>query len=135
MVRDAETARDIAQEVFLSAYRIASAEPERVLTKAWLYKVAANGAISHLRRKKIVPFVPMSEHGREAVVKCGEEMLALRNDVMSAIRALPQDQRSAVILTLCYGYSSNEAAQMLHTSSDAVRQRVCRGLRRLRALL
>jgi DNA-directed RNA polymerase specialized sigma24 family protein len=32
MVRDAETARDIAQEAFLCAYRIASAEPERVPT-------------------------------------------------------------------------------------------------------
>jgi RNA polymerase sigma-70 factor (ECF subfamily) len=59
----------------------------------------------------------------------------LRNDVLAAIRTLPEDQRAAVILTLCYGYSSNEAAEMLHSSSDAIRQRVCRGLRRMRALL
>lgn len=135
IVRDAETARDIAQDVFLSAYRVVSIEPERVLTKAWLYKVAMNCAISHLRRNKIVPFVPMSERGGEAITQFGDDMLAVRNDVLAAIRALPQDQRSAVILTLCYGYSSNEAGDMLHVSADAVRQRVCRGLRRLRAVL
>jgi RNA polymerase sigma-70 factor (ECF subfamily) len=135
IVRDAETARDIAQEVFVSAYRIVSAEPDRVLTKAWLYKVAINGAISFLRRKKIVAFVPMSEHAEEAVARSADETLAVRSDVLAALRTLPGEQRSAVILTLCYGYSSSEVGEMLHASSEAVRQRVCRALRRMRALL
>jgi RNA polymerase sigma-70 factor (ECF subfamily) len=135
MVRDAETARDITQDVFLSAYRIVSAEPERVLTKAWLYKVAANGAISFLRRKKIVAFLPMTDHGSEAITPCSDETLAARSDVLAAVRALPEEQRAAVVLTLCYGYSSIEAGEMLHVSSDVIRQRVCRGLRRMRGLL
>lgn len=135
MVRDTETARDIAQEAFLSAYRIKSAEPDRVLTKAWLYKVACNGALSFLRRKKIVTFVPMNERETEWFTRNGDDALAVRNDVLAALRTLPQDQRAAVVLTLCHGYSSQEAAEMLHATADAVRQRVCRGLRKLRALL
>ena len=135
MVRDVETARDIAQEAFLSAYRIKSAEPDRVLTKAWLYKVACNGALSFLRRKKIVTFIPMSERETEWLGRHADDTLAVRNDVLNALRKLPDDQRAAIVLTLCHGYSSNEAAEMLQSSSDAVRQRVCRGLRKLRALL
>jgi RNA polymerase sigma factor (sigma-70 family) len=77
----------------------------------------------------------MSEYAEEAVTRSGDETLAVRNDVLAALKTLPEEQRSAVILTLCYGYSSNEVAEMLHTTSDAVRQRVCRGLRRIRALL
>lgn len=132
---DGEAARDLAQDVFLRAYRITSREPERVLSKAWLYTVARNGAFSFLRRKKIVQFLPINDNDVERFGRPHDESAAVRSDVLAAVATLPEEQRAAVVLTLCYGYSSQEAAAILNASSDAVRQRVCRALKRLRAAL
>jgi DNA-directed RNA polymerase specialized sigma24 family protein len=48
---------------------------------------------------------------------------------------LAPDQSAALLLTSYAGYSSSEAATILGTTSDAVRQRVCRAMRILRAMM
>ena len=48
MVGDAESALDLTQEVFLSAYRMLRADPERELNAGWLYRAATNAGISFL---------------------------------------------------------------------------------------
>ncbi|HEY8021858.1 MAG TPA: sigma-70 family RNA polymerase sigma factor, partial [Thermoanaerobaculia bacterium] len=50
MVGDPETAEDLSQEVFVKAYRaLASYDPSRKLS-SWLFKIAHNATIDHLRR-------------------------------------------------------------------------------------
>src|SRR5580693_6399852 len=66
MVGDAEVALDLTQDVFLSAYRMLQADPNRELSAGWLYRAATNGAISFLRRKKILRVLPLDrevDHG------------------------------------------------------------------------
>lgn len=60
MVGDAELAQDLAQETFLSAYG-AWPNPEPTHLGAWLYRIATNHALSHLRRRKVIRWVPFSQ--------------------------------------------------------------------------
>ena len=134
MVGDAEVALDLSQDVFLAAYRILKAEPERELTAGWLYRVATNGAISFMRRRKIVRMLPLDRDVDREQWRI-DERSAASVDLQAALRRLPPEQSAAVLLTSYAGYSSQEAAAILGTTSDAIRQRVCRAMRMLRTVM
>ncbi|MFN2448613.1 MAG: RNA polymerase sigma factor [Candidatus Baltobacteraceae bacterium] len=134
MVGDADIALDIAQDVFFAAYRTLRADPARPLTAGWLYKTATNTAISHLRRKKIVRFLSLDRDADLRSLRI-DERSAASIDLQAAIAKIPPEQAAAIMLTSYAGYSSQEAAAVLGTSADAVRQRVCRAMRTLRAAM
>lgn len=134
MVGDPDVALDIAQDVFFAAYRALQSDPERPLSAGWLYKTATNTAISFLRRKKIVRFMPLDRDQEVRGLRIDERSVA-SVDLQSAMHRLPGDQAAAIMLTSYAGYSSQEAAVILGTSADAVRQRVCRAMRTLRTVM
>jgi RNA polymerase sigma factor (sigma-70 family) len=134
MVGDAEVALDLTQEVFLSAYRMLKADPQRELTAGWLYRAATNGAISFLRRKRILRMLPLDREIDRSTWRV-DERSAASVDLQVALGRLPPDQSAALLLTSYAGYSSTEAASMLGTTSSAVRQRVCRAMRILRTIM
>jgi RNA polymerase sigma-70 factor (ECF subfamily) len=134
MVGDADIALDLTQDVFLAAYRILKTDPERELTAGWLYRAATNSAISMMRRKKIVRMVTLDREVDRDDWRI-DERSAASVDLQAALAKLPAEQSAAVLLTSYAGYSSQEAADMLGTTPDAVRQRVCRAMRVLRSIL
>ncbi|GAC1504233.1 MAG: hypothetical protein NVS1B14_10000 [Vulcanimicrobiaceae bacterium] len=134
MVGDPDVALDLAQDVFFAAYRTLQTDPERPLSAGWLYKTATNSAISFLRRKKIVRFSPLDRDCEVRGLRI-DERSAASIDLQGARRRLPGEQAAAVLLTSYAGYSSQEAAAILGTSPDAVRQRVCRAMRTLRVVM
>jgi RNA polymerase sigma-70 factor, ECF subfamily len=134
MVGDTEVALDLTQEVFLSAYRMLKADPARELSAGWLYRAATNAGISFLRRKKILRMVPLDREVDRSSWRV-DERSAASLDLQAALARLAPDQSAALLLTSYAGYSSSEAATILGTTSDAVRQRVCRAMRVLRAMM
>lgn len=134
MVGDPDVALDIAQDVFFAAYRTLQNDPDRPLTAGWLYKTATNTAISFLRRKKIVRFMPLDRDVEPVGLRI-DERSASSIDLQTALGRLPADQAAAIMLTSYAGYSSQEAAAVLGTTADAVRQRVCRAMRTLRTVM
>ncbi|HET6275414.1 MAG TPA: RNA polymerase sigma factor [Candidatus Cybelea sp.] len=134
MVGDAEAALDLTQDVFLSAYRMLQADSTRELSAGWLYRAATNAAISFLRRKKILRVLPLDREIDRSAWRVDERSTASL-DLQSALMRLPPEQSAALLLTSYAGYSSSEAAAILGTTSDAVRQRVCRAMRVLRATM
>ncbi len=132
-VSDGDFALDIVQDVFFAAYRMLRSDPARELTAGWLYKTATNHAISYLRKKKRRgETVPL---GDDAGAFRTDESSAMQLDLQRALGALGEEQLACVLLTTYAGYSSAEAATILGTSADAVRQRVCRAMRTLRTSL
>ena len=134
MVGDPDVAMDIAQDVFFAAYRTIAGDPDRPLTAGWLYKTATNNAISFLRRKKIIRFTPLDRDWEVRGLRI-DERSAASIDLQVAMSRLPGDQAAALMLTTYTGYTSQEAAAILGTTADAVRQRVCRAMRTLRAVM
>jgi RNA polymerase sigma-70 factor, ECF subfamily len=134
MVGDADVALDLSQDVFLAAFRVLKEDPARELTAGWLYRAATNGAISFLRRRKIVRMLPLDREVDRAGWRI-DERSAASMDLQAALAQLPADQSAAVLLTSYAGYSSQEAAAMLATTPEAIRQRVCRAMRTLRTMM
>ncbi len=134
MVGDPDAALDISQEVFLAAYRTLQADPERPLSAGWLYKTATNNAISFLRRKKILRFSSLDAYREIRGLRIDERTVASL-DLQTALAKIPAEQAAALMLTSYAGYSSGEAAAILGTSPEAVRQRVCRAVKVLRLVM
>lgn len=134
MVGDAEVALDLTQDVFLSAYRTLQADPTRELRVGWLYRAATNAAISFMRRRKILHVLPLDRDSDRSTWRIDEHG-AQSVDLQAALARLPAEQTAALLMTSYAGYSSSEAAQILGTSADAVRQRVCRAMKTLRHVM
>ncbi len=132
-VADRDLALDLTQDVFLAAHRMLRADPARPLTAGWLYKTATNHAISYLRKRKRRAETAVLDEtlGAFRVDERSAEML----DLQAALASLLPEQLACVMLTTYAGYSSSEAALILGTSPEAVRQRVCRAMRSLRTAL
>ena len=132
-VNDADLALDVVQDVFFSAYKMLRADPTRPLTAGWLYKTATNHSITYLRKKtrrgETLPLEEASSAFRT------DECSAVSLDLQAALASLGEEQLACVMLTSYAGYSSAEAALILGTSADAVRQRVCRAMRAMRKTL
>jgi RNA polymerase sigma-70 factor (ECF subfamily) len=134
LVGDAEAAFDLTQDVFFAAYRMLQADPARELNAGWLYRAATNASISFLRRKKILRMLPLDREIDRGTWRVDERSTASL-DLQAALGRLAPEQSAALLLTSYAGYSSAEAAAILGTSADAVRQRVCRAMRVLRATM
>jgi RNA polymerase sigma-70 factor (ECF subfamily) len=132
-VNDADTALDVVQDVFFSAYKMLRNDPTRPLSAGWLYKTATNHSITYLRKKKRRgETVPLDE-GWSAFRT--DEQSAASLDLQTALSSLAEEQLACVLLTSYAGYSSAEAALILGTTAEAVRQRVCRAMRTMRKTL
>ncbi len=132
-VDDREAALDLTQDVFFAAYRMLKSDPQRPLTAGWLYKTATNHAISLLRKKKRRgETLPLEEAAGAFRL---DESTADSLDLQTALNRLPAEQLACVMLTSYAGYSSQEAALILNTSADAVRQRVHRAMRSMRQVM
>ncbi|HEX6203342.1 MAG TPA: sigma-70 family RNA polymerase sigma factor [Thermoanaerobaculia bacterium] len=96
MVRDRATAEDLTQEAFVKAYRnLAAYDVERKFS-SWLFKIAHNATIDHLRRRDLdtVPLeAPAGEDGRGGLDRVladagrGPEVAAGRGELAAALEA------------------------------------------------
>lgn len=132
-VADGDCALDIVQDVYFAAYKVLRTDPSRPLSAGWLYKTATNRAISHLRRAKRRGETVSLDNVATAFRT--DETSAATLDVQTALATLGEEQLACVLLTSYAGYTSAEAALMLGTTADAVRQRVCRAMKTMRASL
>jgi RNA polymerase sigma factor (sigma-70 family) len=132
-VNDADLALDVVQDVFFAAYKMLRSDPSRPLSAGWLYKTATNHSITYLRKKKRRGETLPLENATTAFRT--DEQSATSLDLQSALATLGEEQLACVLLTTYAGYSSAEAALILGTSADAVRQRVCRAMRSMRKSL
>ena len=132
LVRDEDAAEDLAQDTWVAALRAKPAE-----LQAWMTVVARNFA---RRGKRDAGLRAAHEpHGaREERVEGPDEIAArveLQRKLAEALLALEEPFRSALVLRYLDGLSSIEVAERLDCSHDAARQRISRGLAKLREKL
>ncbi len=113
MVGDVELARDLAQETFLSAYS-AWPDPEPTHLSAWLYRIATNHALSHLRRRKVIRWVPFSQLAAGGV-RADRDTDAGSLDHLFPSEASPSDGivEADAIETILDGMDSRDRATLL----------------------
>jgi RNA polymerase sigma-70 factor, ECF subfamily len=137
-------AEDIAQEVFVCAWRSIRGFRGEGTFRAWLHRVAVNLLYSHQRhltreRRFFWPRDAKDDDGSEAERVPSpfdlENAVTLRLAIDRALAQLPMEYRSAVVLRDIQGLDYKEIAETLGVPIGTVESRIFRGRRRLRMLL
>ena len=125
---------DIVQDTLARAFYAMSFEPELPALRPWLFRIAHNAALDHLKRHAHRYTEPRADLSDVAGGDDGEQPdpLAARL-ALARFLALPVIQRSAVILKDVLGHSLEETAATMGTTVLAVKAALVRGRQRLRA--
>ncbi|MHC4938751.1 MAG: RNA polymerase sigma factor [Planctomycetota bacterium] len=125
-VRDRTAAQDLVQEVYTKAYRNREKfDPERSFS-AWIYTIARNACVDHLRRRirdplsAVAPNAPITPPDLDALPDRGPvdpQRAAERKDLIVAVRKelarLPDQRRAAVEMKILDGLTYRETAEAL----------------------
>jgi len=135
MTGDMERAKDLTQESLVRAVQGLGRFRMESSFKTWLYRIAANVCLNHLRKK------PAEEKElEEGDAKTGGALDRLveqeRESILKkAVRLLPDRQRLAVTLRAHEGLSCSETAHVMGCSEGAVKAHYHNGVKRLREIL
>jgi len=147
MVRDAATAEELAQEVFLRVYRARKQYSPSAKFTTWLFRIATNLALNSVRdnrhRQMDVSIdapadedeTPIELPGREMRI---DEYMAERDRtkfIRNAIATLPEKQRVAVLLHKYEEMDYAEIARILDCSESALKSLLFRAYETLRVQL
>jgi RNA polymerase sigma-70 factor (ECF subfamily) len=149
-----EEAEDLTQEVFLRIYRARKGYRPRAKFSTWLFTIANNLALNHLRSKGRNPTValgvavgddtssttairPASEHAvaREGTPSAQLRKVELSEVVREALDVLGEDQKIAVLLNKFEDMSYAEIAEVMGRSEAAVKSLLARARNHLRERL
>lgn len=133
-VLNTEDARDITQEVFVKVYqRYHQHDPAQALLKTWIYRITINHCLDFLKArksKKRFGFISSLFHteSNEPIEDAShvnhpgiqtEDKEAMQN-LMLIIQSLPENQKTAIILTKIEDRPQQEVAEIMNTSVKAV---------------
>jgi len=151
MVRDRQLAEDLAQETFIKALNaIASYRPEFKFS-SWIFKIANNAAIDHLRRRDLdtlsldgSPSAVTQDAVDATIPQIGDrgespleelEAKELGGAIEVAIAALRPEYRSCILLRHVDGRSYEEIAEILELPLGTVKTYIHRARHELRDAL
>jgi RNA polymerase sigma-70 factor (ECF subfamily) len=126
---DPELADDVTQEAFTKAFTALPKLERGTKVLPWLYRVASNTAIDHVRRRKRFTWIRMgtmqdTRHEPHAADESGG--VGEREHVQAVLRTLPPENAVALLLHALEGYSYKEIAEIQGASLTAVRSRIAR---------
>jgi RNA polymerase sigma-70 factor (ECF subfamily) len=134
LLGDRTLAEDVAQEVFLRAWRGLRGFRGDAGFSTWLYTIARRTASEYARRPAL-PTVPLDQVAPLVLVDRRGGDPVLRGDLERALQALDPDQREAFLLVGVLGLSYQEAGGMAGCPPGTVASRVFRARARLAAAL
>lgn len=132
-----DDAYDLVQEALLRVRKgLETYQPGSM--EGWLSRIVTNVFLDEVRRKRRRPVEVMPEDQERLLPSApgaDEATESLSDDVQAALRRLPEEFRTAVVLCDVVGLSYEEIAEALSVPVGTVRSRIHRGRRLLRAAL
>lgn len=136
-------AEELAQDVFVNAWRARERWEPTAKVRTWLYRIAHNRWIDHCRRNRHHLSLD-AETGEQGLrlsevlpaaaisVEDGEENQRIRSRVQIAVEALPEGQRAVFVLANQQGLKYSEISEILHIPEGTVKSRMHSAVRQLR---
>jgi len=128
MLGSREDAEDVLQEVFAASFNAILADERPINVRPWLYRIARNRSLNHLRRAQPIGVDSMDVH----VSECGtttadkvhkrEEFRLLIADVQQ----LPESQKTALLLREIDALSYEQIAEAMETTIPSVKSLLVR---------
>jgi len=128
MLGSTEDAEDVLQEVFVNAYRAMLADEREINLRPWLYRIARNRCLNHLRKptadaQESMDMVPAVEASSTAERVHNREEF---RQIISDVNKLPETQRSALLLREMDALSYEEIAAAMDTTVPSVKSLLVR---------
>ena len=146
MVRDAGLAEDLTQETFIKAFRALRTYDSRRKLSSWLFTIAHNTTIDHLRRKSLRT-VPLETDGEEsdpldrlpADETASPERAAMSRDLARAfeqeLRAIRPEYAEILVLRFQQGLAYEEISEVTGLPMGTVKTHLFRARRQLASRL
>lgn len=134
LVGDLQTAEEICQDTMLKAWQQASALRMDGHLKAWLFRVARNNAIDHIRRRRLL--TEEYPRGAEpAATTAQPEVEAERSwvaeEIISGVQSLPDHYQKVITMRFFQQMCYQEMATLLGIPLGTVKSRLNYALQRL----
>lgn len=115
---------DLAQEVFLTAYKKIKLYQGRGSFSGWLHKIAYRAFLQSIRQSNVRD---ERESAWQQVQETGSKTIDLSLDLEKALATLKREERSALTLCFSHGYTHEEACVIMEMPLGTLKSHIARG--------
>ncbi len=128
MLPSDQDAEDVLQDVFVSAHRAMTADERHLNVRPWLYRIARNRCLNHLRKRTADGQDSMDEHVHMNGTSTAEHVQNREElrELLREVKTLPETQRTALLLREVDALSYSEIAESMDTTVPAVKSLLVR---------
>src|SRR5690349_22267566 len=128
MLASREDAEDVLQEVFAAAFNAILADEREINVRPWLYRIARNRSLNHLRRATAVGVDSMDVHLSEGGLTTADKVHKREEFrlLIADVQDLPETQRTALLLREIDALSYDQIADVMETTVPSVKSLLVR---------
>jgi len=128
MLNSREDAEDVLQEVFAAAFNAVLADEREINVRPWLYRIARNRSLNHLRRNTAIGVDSMDVHFAENGLSTGDRVIRRESfrELLTDVQQLPETQRTALLLREMDALSYEQIALAMETTVPSVKSLLVR---------
>ena len=128
MLYSREDAEDVLQEVFAAAYNAILGDEREINVRPWLYRIARNRSLNHLRKAQAIGVDSMDVHLAEHGVTTADKVHKREEfrQLMSDVQELPETQRTALLLREIDALSYEQIGEAMETTVPSVKSLLVR---------
>ncbi len=128
MLGSKEDAEDVLQEVFAAAFNAILADEREINVRPWLYRIARNRSLNHLRKASAIGVDSMDVHYAENGLSTAEKAMRRESfrQLIGDVQQLAETQRTALLLREIDALSYEQIAEAMETTVPAVKSLLVR---------
>ena len=128
MLSSTEDAEDVLQEVFAASYNALLTDNRPINARPWLYRIARNRCLNHLRKPKATGHDSMDIFERDNGASTAETVHRREEfrDIVTDVGGLPETQRTALLLREIDALSYDQIAEAMDTTIPSVKSLLVR---------
>jgi RNA polymerase sigma factor (sigma-70 family) len=128
MLGSQEDAEDVLQEVFAAAFNAICADDRPINARPWLYRIARNRCLNHLRRPQASGQDSMDVFERDGGVSTADTVHRREEfrQIVADVQELPETQRTALLLREIDALSYDQIAEAMETTVPSVKSLLVR---------
>jgi RNA polymerase sigma-70 factor (ECF subfamily) len=138
-VKDAHTAEDIFQDVFIKVSQKLSTFEGNSSIKTWIIRITINTCKDYLKSAWNRRVVPMMEYQEDAIVSETDYEAVEKGDttelIKQAVLSLPSKYKDIVLCVYFQEMTINEAAKILNIAEGTAKSRLSRARLKLKSML
>jgi len=128
MLGSREDAEDVLQEVFAASFNAILADDRAINVRPWLYRIARNRSLNHLRRVQAIGVDSMDVHLSEGGASTADKVHKREEFrlLVADVQELPETQKTALLLREIDALSYEQIAEAMETTIPSVKSLLVR---------